>query len=97
MTEDVMMRYLQWLRIQMNTKHHAERKTIHLVLDVYVAHRTEAVKAGAAAHNIKLYDIPAGHTDSLQPLDIKVFAALKAKARGYWYRHCSLNPRMKHT
>ena len=97
MTEDVMKRYLLWLRNQMNTKHNAEGKTIHLILDVYAAHRTDAVKERAAGLNIKLYYVPAGRTDSLQPLDIKVFGALKAKARGYWYKHYSLNPRMKHT
>ena len=90
---DVMIRYLAFLRSYMNTNLSASWKTIHLLLDVYAAHQTDNVKKATKEHNIELHYIPAGCTADLQPLDIKVFSALKAKARGYWYTHYSLNPK----
>lgn len=54
---------------------------VHLILDVYTAHRTELVKETAKNNNIKLYFIPPGCTDLVQPLDVKVFGALKSTAR----------------
>ena len=57
MTEAVMKRYLQWFRNQKNMKHNIEGKPIHLVLDVYAAHRTEDVRELADTLKIKLYYI----------------------------------------
>ena len=74
-TEDVFGQYLQHI------SDYFHNEEIHLILDVYTAHRTESVKAIAQALNINLYFIPPGCTDLLQPLDIRVFGALKAKAR----------------
>ena len=96
-TSAVMERYLTWLRTRMDEHHGAEGKTIHLLLDVYRAHTCQSVRDVAAENNIILHFIPAGYTSTLQPLDVKVFGALKAKARGYWYQHYSLTPGVKHT
>jgi len=96
-TSTVMVRYLHWLRSIMDQSHKSIGKTIHLVLDTYRAHLTDEVKNTADSLQIKLHYIPAGCTESLQPLDIKVFGALKAKARGYWYTHHAMKPREKHT
>jgi len=96
-TSDVMVRYLSWLREQMNARFNASDKTIHLVLDMYRSHTCDLVKDTAASHNIQLHFVPAGCTDSLQPLDISVFGALKAKARGYWYQNYSIKPSSKFT
>ena len=74
-TEEVFTQYLQ------NISNHFHGEEVHLLLDVYTAHRTDDVKAIAKALNIHLYYIPPGCTDLVQPLDVKVFGALKAKAR----------------
>ena len=96
-TEDVMKRYLKWLRNQMNTKFDATGKRIHLVLDLYTAHRTRNVKNLARRNQIILHYLPAGCTDTLQPLDRRVFGALKAKARSLWYKEYACNPNLRHT
>ena len=74
-TEGTFIQYLEHLA------EHFDYKEIHLILDVYAAHKTEAVKEAANALNIKLHFIPPGCTDLLQPLDVKVFGALKSTAR----------------
>ena len=96
-TSAVMKRYLTWLRSHMNEHHSASDKTIHLLLDVYRAHTCQSVKDLAGSLKIHLHFIPAGYTPTLQPLDRRIFGALKAKARGYWYQHYSLTPGVKHT
>ena len=48
---------------------------------VCAAHRTDAVKQRAEELGITLYFIPPGCTDLVQPLDVKVFGALKSTAR----------------
>ena len=74
-TEETFIEYLQ------NLADHFNYQEIHVILDVYAAHRTEAVKEAAETLNIKLYFIPPGCTDLVQPLDVKVFGALKSTAR----------------
>ena len=74
-TEDVFLQYLNHLSEYFNNEE------VHLILDVYTAHRTASVKEIAEALHIHLYFIPPGCTDLLQPLDVKVFGSLKAKAR----------------
>ena len=54
---------------------------LDLILDVHSSHRTEAVKTLAQSLGISLHYIPAGATDALQPLDRRVFGALKSSAR----------------
>ena len=74
-TEDVFIEYLYHISEYFN------EEEVHLLLDVYSAHRTDTVKEIANALNIHLYFIPPGCTDLLQPLDRKVFGALKSTAR----------------
>ena len=74
-TEEVFIQYLELL------SNHFNHEPIHLILDLYAAHRTDAVKQRAEELGITLYFIPPGCTDLVQPLDVKVFGALKATAR----------------
>ena len=74
-TEATFIEYLQHIAEYFNYQ------PVHLILDVYAAHRTDEVKEAAEALGIKLYYIPPGCTDLVQPLDVKVFGALKASAR----------------
>ena len=57
-----------------------------MILDVYAAYRTDTVKQLAEALNIKLYFIPPGYTDLVQPLDVKVFGALKGTSAKFSFR-----------
>jgi hypothetical protein len=65
---------------------------IHLLLDSYAAHRTNAVKKTATALDITLHYIPPGLTDELQPLDRSVFGALKSRAKHLFHERFRLNP-----
>jgi hypothetical protein len=49
-----------------------------LILDCSSVHRSAEIKQYAAELGIRLWFIPAGHTDELQPLDRAVFGAIKA-------------------
>ena len=97
-TVDVVQEYFAWLRRvydQMfeNKENYIPGETrIHLVIDCYASHRNKKTKNIARNYNISLHFIPPGATDEYQPLDIKVFGALKAKARGAWYQVLYENP-----
>lgn len=52
-----------------------------LVWDLHASHTTDRVRQAANEKGIGLLFIPAGQTDYWQPLDNKVFGALKAAAR----------------
>lgn len=73
-TEEVMIRYLKLVNKLMKNQNCA------LVLDQYPAHMTENVKAEANKLHIKLVFIPTSATDMFQPLDKRVFGALKSMA-----------------
>ena len=51
-----------------------------LIMDTCAAHRMESVKEKARALDIELVFVPPSCTDLVQPLDIKVFGALKSYA-----------------
>ena len=74
-TEETFVEYL------LHISEFYQNEEVHLILDVYAAHRTERVKETARNNNIQLYFIPPGCTDLVQPLDVKVFGCLKATAR----------------
>jgi hypothetical protein len=78
-TNDVMCRYFSFLRGELFPD-----GPIVLVLDVYAAHRSRAVREIAELWGIKLVFIPPGCTDKLQPLDRRVFGVLKAYTRQLW-------------
>lgn len=54
---------------------------LHIILDCYKVHISEKIIGFAENNNFKLYFIPHGYTDRLQPLDVKLFGILKAYAR----------------
>jgi hypothetical protein len=78
-TSDVMCRYFAFLRRRLFPD-----GPVLLILDTYAAHRAEIVREIARLWGIDLVFIPPGCTDSLQPLDRRVFGALKGYARQQW-------------
>jgi hypothetical protein len=70
-------RYLDWLAELYRGKI-APDCPIDLVLDCYSVHRSQEIRDHATRLGIRLWFIPAGHTDQLQPLDRAVFGAIKA-------------------
>ena len=81
-TRDVMTRYLKWL---------AERNRwmwSYLVWDVHASHRHQEVKDVATRNCINLAYVPAGQTSLWQPLDVRVFGALKAHAQSLLDAEC---------
>jgi hypothetical protein len=53
-------------------------RPIELILDFYTVHRSAEIKQYAAELGIRLWFIPAGRTDELQPLDRVVFGAIQS-------------------
>ena len=51
------------------------------IMDTYTAHKKESVREEARASDIELVFVSLGCTDIVQPLDMKVFGALKSYAR----------------
>ena len=74
-TEDTFCQYLTGIRGYYGFDNN---NTVHMILDVFKVHISEKVKECAKNLNIKLYVIPAGMTDELQPLDKKIFGPLKS-------------------
>ena len=64
---------------------------LDLILDVHSSHRTQEVKTLAQNLGINLHYIPAGATDALQPLDRRVFGALKSSARRLFRQRREVN------
>ena len=64
---------------------------LDLILDVHSSHRTEEVRNLARNLEINLHYIPAGATDALQPLDRRVFGALKSSARRLFRQRRDVN------
>ena len=56
------------------------------------SHRAPSARAMAVDLNISLFFVPPGMTDSCQPLDLRVFGALKSIAKAAVYRELSENP-----
>ena len=71
--------------------------TVHLLIDIFKAHTTDEVKALAETLNIHLHFIPAGLTDELQPLDIKIFGPMKTFARTLFRNRYKEDPYKKRT
>lgn len=64
---------------------------LDLILDVHSSHRTQEVKTLAQNLGINLHYIPVGATDALQPLDRRVFGALKSSARRLFRQRREVN------
>jgi hypothetical protein len=58
-----------------------------VLLDTFSAHRAFITRAAAEQWGIELIFIPPGCTDTLQPLDRRMFGILKAYARQLWRTH----------
>jgi hypothetical protein len=67
-------------------------RRLHLILDCYSVHRSKEIKEHAQRVQIKLWFIPAGHTDELQPLDRAVFGAIKSIFRRRFEELCRRSP-----
>lgn len=78
-TTDVMCGYFERLRRDLFPE-----GPLILILDTYSAHRAQVVREVAHLWEIQLVFIPPGCTDTLQPLDRRVFGVLKAYARQLW-------------
>ena len=85
-TSEVMIAYLVWLSQRVD--HHWS----YLVWDLHSSHRDESVKIAAGENHVNLAYIPAGQTSVWQPLDVKVFGALKAHARSLLNQRCVDRP-----
>ena len=91
-TKSVIKEYLMWLRkfyddhYQYADNYVPGETSIELLFDIHASHNNNMIKKIARELNINIHFIPAGFTDELQPLDIRVFGALKAKARSQWYK-----------
>ena len=82
MNEEAFSFYLMRLR-----EYVGHDETLHLIMDLYPAHMKPEVRELAASLNIKLHIIPAGATDLYQPLDRRIFGAMKAQARRLFKDH----------
>jgi hypothetical protein len=78
--KETFARYLYWLATEYRGKITPDCPP-DLVLDCYSVHRAPEIRTHAESLGIRLWFIPAGHTDELQPLDRAVFGALKATFR----------------
>jgi hypothetical protein len=79
-TESLMLDSLDWLRARVPDG------PICLILDQYGTHVTEAVQNKASELGTSLLWVPKGATGIYQPLDRRVFGALKSKGRAKWRR-----------
>jgi hypothetical protein len=71
-----------WLhRLRELPQYADQTRPVHLIVDTFSAHRCREVRDVARLLNIMMHFIPAGATDSMQPLDRYVFGAKKASYR----------------
>jgi hypothetical protein len=67
-------------------------RQVHLILDSYSFHHPEEIKEYARRLGIKLWFIPPGHTDALQPLDRAIFVAIESIFRRRFEEQCRQSP-----
>ena len=91
-TSETFIQYLTGIR---NHYGFEDSHTIHIILDLFKAHITDAVSDAAKELNIKLYLIPAGMTDELQPLDKKIFGPMKTFSRKLFRMRYNDNPTIR--
>lgn len=72
-------------------------RRLWIVLDCFAAHREQETRVLAESLNMELVYIPAGYTDSMQPLDRSVFATLKSYLKRLWRQHFQDDPNMRFT
>lgn len=85
--------YLHFLRAHIpyipNTEPNDARNTIYLICDGFTVHHNDAAQIEARALNISLIAVPNGATDECQPLDRRIFGALKSRLRSELNKHIS--------
>jgi hypothetical protein len=81
-----MGQYLRWLRTQIMAP------PICLLMNQFDAHDTPTVHDEASKLNIHLVFIPKDGTGKYQPLDRRVFGAVKSKGRAKWAWYYQANP-----
>ena len=81
-----MKAYLTWLSARI------EPEWCYLVWDLHSSHRDEQVKAVAHENRVNLAYVPAGQTSVWQPLDVRVFGALKSHAQTLLNTECMNRP-----
>jgi hypothetical protein len=91
-TRETFAGYLSWLATEQYRGRITPDCPLDLVLDCHAVHRSPEIRGHAASLGIRLWFIPAGHTDELQPLDRAVFGALKAKFRRRFQLECRQDP-----
>lgn len=79
--KDVMLLYLDLVQ-KWNRK-----KPCALVIDRYSSHNKEEIIQAALDRQIELIFIPTSGTDQYQPLDIRIFGVMKAKAASEYDKH----------
>jgi hypothetical protein len=79
-SQAVFNEYLSFVRLQIPDGQ------ICLVLDQYPTHGTDESEAEAARLGIRLIKVPKGATGIWQPLDRRIYGAMKSKARARWAR-----------
>ena len=86
-------KYLHFLRAQIpiipGSDPNEERNTIFLICDGFQAHHNDEAQNEAKKLNIALIAVPNGATDECQPLDRRIFGALKSRLRSELNRHIS--------
>ena len=95
-TKTVMETYFKLLRKAYPPRRPGDNgPRLHLVLDLYAAHKMKEVKDMAKEMNIELHFIPPGMTDEYQPLDRRVFGCLKASGKAKFRQHYREDPSQK--
>jgi hypothetical protein len=85
MTQETMIRYLGWLRQEVNRIRGKEE--IHdVIMDIYPVHVMDSVRVQAKVLGFNVYFIPSGFTDQYQPLDRSVFGSVKSTARAEYLK-----------
>jgi hypothetical protein len=72
---------VRWLHRLRELPQCAGTHPVHLILDTFSAHKCREVRDAARSLNITMHFIPAGATDTMQPLDRYVFGVMNASYR----------------
>jgi hypothetical protein len=72
---------VRWLHRLRELPQYGRNHPVHLILVIFSARRCQEARDVARSLNIVMHFIPAGLTDTMQPLDRYVFEAMKASYR----------------
>jgi hypothetical protein len=74
-----------------NTNYKVGESEIDPIRDSFSAHCNVEIREIAKGLHLNLHFVPAGGTGNYQPLDVRVFGALKAIAKKEWYERYTLD------